>query len=269
MQRVSKKPESQHTEWLKEEIGKVISTWQEKSGQRNYWRTPLVGVASADDPLFSDLHKLVGTVHATPHDLHPSAGSVVAFFLPFLREIGSENDQKGFYASKSWAEAYLTTNQLIAAVNNHLKEIFENLGYAAIITPATHNFDEQKLISGWSHKHIAYIAGLGTFGLHHLLITASGCCGRLGSVVTTMPLAVTERPPGELCLAKTGTRCHACFTKCTYGALSVDHFDRHACYRQCLRNNTCYDDLPLVDVCGKCGCEVPCSYTIPLAQGRS
>lgn len=263
MREIFKQPGLQHTEKLKEEIRKVISTWREKPGQRNYWGEPLVGIASADDPLFTKLREVVDPSHAVPHDLLPDARSVVAFFIPFLKEIGRENDRNGSYTARSWAEAYVTTNRLIAAVSTHLQDMFETLGYAAAITPATHNFDEEKLISGWSHKHLAYIAGLGTFGRHHLLITASGCCGRLGSLVTSMPLPVTERPAGEFCLEKAGRRCHACFAKCTYGALLEDRFDRHACYRQCLINDAYYEDLPLVDVCGKCGCEVPCSYGIP------
>jgi len=136
-------------------------------------------------------------------------------------------------------------------------------GFDASTTPATHNFDEKKLVSRWSHKHLGYIAGLGTFGTHHLLITRAGCCGRLGSLVTSMALPPSSRPQEEWCLHKQGRRCSACLSKCVYGALGESTFDRRACYRQCLENDAHYTDLPLVDVCGKCGCNVPCSYGIP------
>jgi epoxyqueuosine reductase QueG len=159
----------------------------------------------------------------------------------------------------------VATNQLIRGINTHLDALMENAGYRSAVTPATHNFDEKKLVSRWSHKHLGYIAGIGTFGHHHQLITASGCCGRLGSLVTQMPLPPTPRPAEQWCLVKAGRDCQACVAKCPCGALSERDFNRRRCYAQCLTNDAHYKDLPLVDVCGKCGCQVPCSYGIPIS----
>ena len=41
--------------------------------------------------------------------------------------------------------------------------------------------------STWSERHVAYAAGLGTFGLSRGLITARGIAMRCGSVVTDLP----------------------------------------------------------------------------------
>ena len=60
---------------------------------------------------------------------------------------------------------------------------------------ATHNFDEAKLVSYWSQKHVAYMAGLGKFGLHHMIITEKGCCGRLGSIVTNAKISRPKEAP--------------------------------------------------------------------------
>jgi epoxyqueuosine reductase QueG len=198
-----------------------------------------------------------------PGELLSEARSVVVFFLPFQPRLGRENDQTAPFAARSWAESYVTTNRVIGEVCSHLKSRLEEAGHTAAATPATHNFDEKRLLSRWSHKHLGYIAGLGTFGHHHLLITEAGCCGRLGSLATSMSLPATPRPQVEYCLLKAGHRCQACMVKCKYDALKKTAFDRHACYEQLLRNNDFYSDLPLVDVCGKCACEVPCSYRIP------
>ena len=203
-----------------------------------------------------------------PADILPGAKAVIVFFLPFQQWLGKENDQAGFHAARSWAESYVATNELIRAINEYLKKRLEDAGYAAAITPATHNFDEQKLVSRWSHKHLAFIAGLGKFGCNHLLITASGCCGRLGSIATSMPLSPTPRLVEEWCLEKAGIECSACVSKCAYEALFETKYDRHRCYEQCLINDRFFDDLPLVDVCGKCGCEVPCSYSNPTTLER-
>ena len=249
---------------LKEEILAAVSHWKHPEDEKFTWREPLLAVASAEDPLFPKLREVVDPAHAMPSDLVSGARSALVFFLPFHRSIGQENDREEFYSSTSWAKMLVETNLLIGEVCNRLKGWLETAGYHATTTPATYNFDEQKLVSLWSHKHIGYIAGLGTFGLHRLLITEAGCCGRLGSIVTDMPIPPSPRPNAEWCLTKSGKHCLACVTKCTFGALQEDNFDRHRCYDQTLKN------IPRnqADVCGKCGCEVPCSYQIPAALQR-
>jgi epoxyqueuosine reductase QueG len=249
--------------WLVEEIKKAVHRWRDEHPGSDYWRDPLCEVVSAADPTLEQLREAVDPEHAMPSDLLPDAKSVVVFFLPFRTELGLENARCKPYSSRSWALAYVETNALIQFINEHLKSCFRQAGYDAATTPATHNFDEEKLVSRWSHKHLAYLAGLGTFGKNHLLITRSGCCGRLGSLVTSMPLPVTPRTAGEWCLTKRGLDCSSCVANCRFGALREEGFDRRACYAQCLRNDAYYSDLPLVDVCGKCACEVPCSYQVP------
>lgn len=244
-------------------ISRFIDRWSEQNQIPQLWRTPLVAIAAANDPLFPQLREAVAADHLIPSDLLPEAKSILVYFLPFVQELGKENKEAGFFAAKSWAEAYVATNQLIGEINRHIEQCLNDRGYQAAVTPATHNFDQERLLSRWSHKHIAYVAGLGTFGHHHLIITEAGCCGRLGSLVTNVPISATERPGREYCLTRAGHKCLACAGKCTYGALGETAFDRHACYRQLLENDRHYSDLPLVDVCGKCGCEVPCSYGIP------
>jgi epoxyqueuosine reductase QueG len=254
--------------WLQHIALNALDQWRTKDS-RDFWRDPLVRVAAADDPLFARLRSVVDSHHAMPTDLLPQARSVVVFFIPFRRELGQANHRNGWFAARSWAEAYVSTNQLIQAISGQLKTNFEQLGYPAVTTPPTHNFDSEKLVSRWSHKHLGYIAGLGTFGHHHLLITSAGACGRLGSLVSSAPLPTTSARTEEWCLVKAGRKCHACVAHCVYGALDKTRFDRHGCYRQCLQNNAFYADLPLTDVCGKCGCEVPCSYQAPATAKTS
>ncbi len=130
--------------------------------------------------------------------------------------------------------------------------------------PATHNFDERSLISDWSHKHVAFIAGLGRFGLHRMLITEKGCCGRIGSFVIDALVEKTPRPKDEYCLYFYNRSCRACVTRCVNGSLKEDVLDRHLCYKQCLINVEAHKEMGLTDVCGKCACGVPCSVKNPV-----
>ena len=123
-------------------------------------------------------------------------------------------------------------------------------------------------MSDWSHKHVAYVAGLGTFGLHHMLITAQGCGGRLGTLVTDATIKATPRPAHEACLYKHNGTCGACVERCVAGALTETgaNFDRHACYSVCLQNAERHADLGLADVCGRCAVGVPCTSTDPVVS---
>lgn len=248
---------------VRHEISAFISDWKRRENI-DFWLEPLVACADPLDPLFHKLREVAVPDHAMPQEILAEAKAVIVFFIPFRPEFGRENDSAGFHASRSWAVLYFKTNELIRGISEHLQARLDRLGFKAETTPATHNFDEKRLVSRWSHKHLGYIAGLGAFGLNHLLITRAGCCGRLGSLVTTAPFAPTPRPAREYCLEKAGRECSACVAKCVYGALKgPEQFDRHVCYAQCLVNDSHFSDLPLVDVCGKCACEVPCSYSAP------
>ena len=57
------------TDWLLHTITSAISLWVNEKGETDYWRQPLVGVAAADDPLFSELKQVVDPDHAMPEDL--------------------------------------------------------------------------------------------------------------------------------------------------------------------------------------------------------
>lgn len=232
---------------------------------RSLWGEPLVAYASAHDPQFYKLKNIVSPTHALPPDLLTDARSVIAYFIPFVQEVNISNIS-GRDASRLWAETYIATNQLIFDLNGHLQEYLSAEGHEGASVPATHNFDEEKLISDWSHRHVAFIAGLGTFGVNNMLITARGCCGRIGSLVTNLEIPPSKKEAGEHCLARHDGSCYKCVDRCVNEALFADSYDRWKCYEMCLYNDNLFPDLGVVDVCGKCLVGVPCSTANPVKQ---
>ena len=130
-------------------------------GTQTSWGGPLFAFASAQDPLFGRLKELIGPSHGLPNELLDNAQTVVTYFLPVDRRIVQSN-RRGDDASHEWAVAYIETNQLIVAINQHLAHVLAKQGYETVVLPPTHNFDEEKLVSDWSHKHVAYICLLYT-----------------------------------------------------------------------------------------------------------
>ena len=248
--------------YVRDLISRYIEAYPATTGAEPIWGRPLIGVAAAAAPIFPTLKTRISPTHALPGDILADARSVIVYFIPFVREVPLSN-VGGRETSRTWATAYIATNKLILAINTHVRDRLAERGHTAVVLPATHNFDRQKLISDWSHRHIAYIAGLGTFGLNNMLITARGCCGRLGSIVTDLELAPTPRPAGENCLYTAGGGCGKCVDRCVNGALTREGFDRHRCEAMCRENADRLAELGLADVCGKCLVSLPCSFTNP------
>lgn len=243
--------------FIKEIVFREVSRHKGKTAYRN----PLVGFARADDPGFARLKEAVGPGHLLPRDLLPEARSVAAFFLPFTAELVRVN-RADPYVSRQWAEAYIETNGLIAEICRVLTEELAGRGIRAAWQQPTHNFDPVALVSFWSHKHVAYLCGLGTFGRNHLLITSAGCAGRLGSLVLDAPLEPSPALRGENCLFRRGEECTSCVDLCPTGALTEEGLDRRKCYRHLQEVDAYFSDLGPCSVCGKCAAG-PCALEVP------
>ncbi len=154
--------------------------------------------------------------------------------------------------SREWALAYTETNELIARITRDLTREFEAVGVRAAGTPPTGQFDRQTLLSTWSHKSVAVIAGLGSFGVHRMVITDAGCAGRLGSLVVDADLPVSAAPAVERCVHLRDGGCLECVARCPVGALDErGGIDRRLCWDRC--QAAAKEDASLgAQVCGKC-----------------
>lgn len=249
---------------LEKIIGDFVEDYMGNQGIKTRWKKPIVAFASADDPLFQKLKEVANPNHLMPDDILNGAKSVITYFLPFDESIPISN-MNGRHSSKEWARAYVETNRLIGKLNDYLIETIKKMGNQVAKLDPNLNMDYEKLISVWSNRHVAYIAGLGTFGLNNMLITKSGCCGRLGNVVTDLELKPSKRPEHEYCLYKFNSSCAYCVDKCVNDALFKDRFDRFKCFEMCLENEKLHSDLQdEAQVCGKCLTLVPCSFNNPV-----
>ena len=247
-----------------ETIESTVTGYEANNHLGKLWKEPIIKIIPAKDEKLNILRKAVSPEHFIPEDILSDAKSIISFFLPFRESIANSNIE-GTIASKEWAMAYIQTNDLIKTINDKIEKLMENNGYKTGKIPATHNFDEKKLISNWSHRHIAYIAGIGTFGINNMLITKSGCCGRFGSIITNYELdkysQITEIK--EKCLYKLNSSCGICQKKCIVNAYENNNYNRYKCYEQCLKNAKHHEKIGYADVCGKCLVGLPCSIKEP------
>lgn len=231
-----------------------------QAGTLTEYREPLIAFAAAGDPRFPELRRVAEPSHLLPHDLLPEARAVVSFFLPFARQVVRANARHKEKVAREWAVAYVETNALIGRITARLIEALAEQGIRAAAEPATDNFDPLTLISKWSHKSVAVIAGLGSFGLHQMVITDSGCAGRFGSLVIDADLPVTPAEAKERCLYFHDGSCLICIRRCPAGALDEDEgLDKQSCWRRCLDVAQEYERVGKAEVCGKCAIG-PCSF---------
>jgi len=248
------------------------------------YRQPLVGFASAADPRFPQLRELAEPTHLLPTDLLPTARSVISFFLPFAKEVVRANRAEPRQVAREWAVAYVETNTLINRISQRFIAALAERGVKAAAEPATHNWDPVTLVSRWSHKSVAAIAGLGSFGLHHMLITDAGCAGRFGSLVvdaTLEPTSAPDDPIRERCLYFLDGSCRICVERCPVGALTAvpkelratfgcpailafpnrteTGLDKHRCYEWLLQVADQFPEVGFADACGKCATG-PCAF---------
>jgi len=228
------------------------------------WEGPIVEIISAENEKLQTLKEAVSINHFMPCVILPDAKSIISFFIPFHKDV-VESNVDGAMASREWAIAYVKTNDLITAINDKIETLMAEKGHKAGKIPATHNFDGKKLISNWSHRHIAYIAGIGTFGINNMLITKKGCCGRFGSIVTSYEFreCPQKKESKEKCLNKLHGGCGICRKRCVANAYLNKSFDRNLCYKQCLENAKYHGEIGHADVCGKCLVGLPCSLKTP------
>ena len=249
---------------LKRRVGDWIAGFSEgycaERGLETIWREPLVGFADAESPLFPELKVTAHPAHKVPQDYLPGARTVVSYFLPFKPDI-PENNKGGQTPTVEWAEAYKLTNAMAKELSRHIAEMIVAKGHRAL---APEDFTEfvDETYSCWSQRHVARIAGLGSFGMNNMLITDSGCGGRFFSVVTDMPCDHDVPDTRERCLYKIDGSCGRCMDACVCGAIDPDGFDRRACEGVCDSN---LEELT-VSVCGKCMSGMPCTLRDPSAK---
>jgi epoxyqueuosine reductase len=223
---------------------------------------PLIGVASASDPLFDELKEanVVGSQHLSPNEWLGSARAVISYFLPFTKRVREANRLLGLPATE-WLYGRIEGERLNVAIRESVVRLVADSGYDAVAPALDARFKVTNRRSNWSERHVAYIAGLGTFSLSCSLITKLGSAGRLGSVIVSADLAPTPRSyqsRDEYC-----SKCGSCIPRCPPIAITKRGKDHIVCSDYLDRVKVRYS--PRYG-CGKCQAGVPCEYRIPAAR---
>jgi epoxyqueuosine reductase QueG len=246
---------------------------------------PLVGVAKGDDPYYAFLKQHIGPFHWSPEDAFRLKYSgmiqrdqlrVVSIVFPQTAETKLAQSKEIRCPAREWIVSRGEWEPLMKEFSGKLTEKLEQLGIRCVSIDLLNEFSTEKseklgIASKWSHRHSAYLAGLGTFSLSEGLITEKGKAVRITSLIVEAPLEPTKMPYSaynEWCLYYRDGSCGVCMKRCPADSITAEGHDKDACdaYEEYFASNFWPDDInrgSYILGCGLCQAGVPCQDKRP------
>jgi len=253
---------------------------------------PLVGFVRGDDPLLYEYKRIVGPHHFTPEEIMkwqaekngvpaPKAEelSVVSFIMPITKKTKEDNAARKDWVSERWAQTRLIGEIFSQTFVREIVTYLMEKGVLAVSPDVTPMFNKKRYpvvgwASPWSHRHMAYAAGLGSFGIHDFFITEKGCAHRTGSFVVNLRLQPNRERTKDIhanCLHYQGIKCLRCKSRCPVDAISEEKaHDKEACMRRVASSTKyCNSNYHIfIYGCGLCATGTPCESAIPAVLRR-
>lgn len=243
---------------------------------------PLTGYERAADPRFAGLRHpgIVGEHAALPTDFLPEAKTVMAVFFPFSEEVRRSN-REGDDPSLLWLRACEQGKTIIREVSGKLIAALKEKGVTAVDPTRQPGFkaviggmvvgegvrgdptwENKQYTCNWSERHVAFLCGLGTFGISGGFITAKGSAGTLLTLILDCEVEIPQGGCGDP--YGNCSRCGACARRCPAKAISMEN--GYSPERCLAREKETLDRFTPLSGCGKCRVGVPCEGKNPTVQ---
>ena len=188
---------------------------------------PLVGCATADrwdQPLFDPWVP----EEFRPRAIYPETKTVIVIGLPVSLPVVDT-------APSIWyRELYKTVNSLLDQDGYRIASFLTGKGFPSVWIPrdgyGSIEVLKERPVAFFSHRHAAFLAGLGNFGINNTLLTPEfGPRVRFASIFTA-----AELPPDPIISEPLCTRCMRCVDACPVNALESREYpsgltDKKAC----------------------------------------
>ncbi|MBS4021521.1 MAG: 4Fe-4S binding protein [Dethiobacter sp.] len=254
-------------------VTKEVAISDAVAGMKIY-EDPVFAFGDAGDEYFTRLKDpvAIGSHFRLPKEWLPRAKTVISFFLPYTAAIKKDNSLEETWPSDGWLHGRYEGQMLLNKLSEYLQNELLNAGYLSIVPSLDKGFwskgkpgkglgkeDQLSFTSNWSERHVAFVCGLGSFGLSKGLITSKGIAGRFGSIVTELEISPSGRDYTEI--DEYCSMCGDCVKQCPVNAISLENGKDHL---------ICCEFLDITKKkykprygCGKCQVSVSCESCIP------
>lgn len=241
---------------------------------------PLIGVAAGDDPYYDFLKEHIGEFHWSPAEVFalkygqgtdPSSLRVICMIFTQTEETKNMQNHAKVFPCDNWVVSRGEWEPMMDEFSGKLEGKLDEMGIRSVSLDLRKEFALERsenlgIASKWSHRHTAYAAGLGTFGLNDGFISERGIAIRISSIIVEADMDVTprgDRGPYDWCLYFQNGRCGACIKRCPVDAISKDGHDKQRCLDYEDESVAKYwpshiDKKNYIFGCGICQSKVPC-----------
>ena len=207
----------------------------------------------------------------------PARVGVIAWILPITYETRLSLRKETIVPSLRWNHTRWHGEALNQEMSDYLVALLEQMGHQAVAPMYSDLWHTVPLPNGlasnWSHRHICYAAGLGTFSLSDGFITPKGIAMRCGSAVCDIALTPSPRTYATHlanCLFYQDKSCRRCIERCPAGAISEQGHDKKKCQDFLVEQREILKRMGREEGyigrymgCGLCQTKVPCESGIP------
>ena len=207
--------------------------------------------------------------------MNPKELTVISWILPQTEYTKAQQRREIDVPTRNWVKSRIYGEKFNDLLRKYLVNHISEYGYEAVAPAIYHEWNNERSLkygyaSNWSERHVAFVSGLGTFGLCDGLITKVGKAMRCGSIVARIQLKPTLRPYTnyhEYCLYYKYGTCKKCIDRCPAKAISEKGHDKVKCreYQSQIIRGYVKNEYNLVSsCCGLCQTQVPCESGIPI-----
>ncbi len=249
------------------------------------FEAPLIGVAAGDDPYFDFLKEHIGDFHWSPAEIFskkygevsdPAKLRVVCLIFPQTDKTKELQNKQLKFPCDNWYISRGQWEKMMQEFSDKAEASLEAQGVRSVFVDFVEGLAERHsenlgYASNWSHRHAAYAAGMGTFGLSDGFISERGMAVRLATMIVEADLDIDDRGdlgPYDWCLYYKSGICGACIRRCPIRAITEKGHDKVACANY--KDTVCADNWPEhIDRsgykigCGLCQTKIPCMEKRP------
>lgn len=245
----------------------------------------LIGIAAGDDEYFDFLKSHIGEFHWTPAEAfaikygnapEPSKLRVISLIFPQTEATNEMQSKQLAFPCDNWYVSRGEWENMMAEFCGKIEAELEAVGIRSASIDFLAGLGERHsenvgTASNWSHRHAAFAAGMGTFGLSDGFISERGMSIRITTIIVEADMEVTlrgDRGHYDWCLYYKSGICGACIRRCPVRAITEKGHDKVKCsdYKntKCAENRPEYiDNSGYRTPCGLCQTKIPCAYKRP------